>query len=581
MTIRDVSSTLRDELVPRYADELTILVRDEIGSSWVVCGSERRQSTTTLAPELWAEVATPGVWLSAHKEDVGTDGGWVPLDLGAGVEPPPTRRIALPISMSEGPAFIMLDRAADRAAWTAIELMIVHEGVRLAEFALSAAQQHRRTLEARAVADAAAHRWTAFARLSRQLARSVLLDDVVTAILGAVVPYLADWALLDVFTADQKRERGVRRHALPGDEPLLEGLTQFPFGEEAKDLAIERLGATGWLLTEPGAAELARTSVEREHAVLARLAPRSVAVVPLVAGGRPLGALTLVTAASGQQYDRGDLMLFRSLADQAALALSSARLYGAVERARMQREELVAMVSHDLKSPLNILGFALAILGEEGIPKEKKAQQLGIMRRALAQMEELTNNLVDAARIDAGQFSVSPVPQDASALAHEALKRAEPLAEKRSVALETDGLDGLPTILADRRRLMQVFANVLENAISFTPAGGRVCLRAFAREDAVCFEVEDSGPGLEPELMEHVFDRFWQARHSGQAGAGLGLAIARGIVNAHGGTIGVRSADVSGAVFYFSISRAPTESASGPLPPPGHACPPETTPTGR
>jgi signal transduction histidine kinase len=557
-TTDEVLGTLGAGLVPTWADGLRIVVRGSARPVSSVGSLDEDRRAEPLPPELWDSASPAMIWLCTDPSRSAEVAGWTALDPGAGVaDLPAAWRVAMPVDSMGEPAALVLERTPERAAWAASELWVVNECVRLVEFALRTVQQHRRTLEARAIADAAAHRWSAFARLSSRLVRAVNFDDVATSIVAAVVPYLADWALLDVVTPGGEVRRIRHRHAHPGRQRLLEPITTFPSGPGAMAEAVERLGREGWLIPRVSPEDLRRLAGADEHAALERLAPRSVAVVPLVAGEQLRGALTLATASSGQQYGPEDLALFRSLAHQAALALNSAQLYGDAERARMEREEVLAIVSHDLKNPLNTLGFALTILAQEGIAEESKALQFGIMQRAMGQMNELVRDLLDTARIDAGRFSVSPAPQDAAALVREALLHAAPLAKQARVRLENAVVHDPPPVLADRQRIMQVFANLIDNAISFTPAQGRVRLSVSVREMEVDFEVEDSGPGLDPEVAEHVFDRFWQARHTGRAGAGLGLAIARGIVEAHGGEIGVRSEPGRGAVFHFSVPRAP------------------------
>jgi signal transduction histidine kinase len=560
-TSDEVFRALSGELIPGDADGLRIAVHCADGSV-----SIRDAAGPVARPEsppscVWEDVSLSTVWLRAEDCALG-DGGWIPFEVNGESEPPPASCAAIRIVSRDGPGVILLEHGRDRPSWSAIDLTLAWECVRLAEFALSAVDQQQQVLEARAMGDAAAHRWAAFARLSERLARSMEFDDVAVSILTAMVPYLADWAILDVIATGGRLERIGRRHAAPERARWLESIESFPFGSDASRGRPKRLRDGGWFRSRLGPDELRELAAEGEHDALVRLDPLSVAVVPLIAGKQVLGALTLVTAESGQRYTSGDFTLFGSLANQAALALNSARLYRAAERARMEREEVLAIVSHDLRNPLSAIGFALSILEQEGIPEDKKAPQFGVMERALDQMDELVRDLLDSARIDAGRFSVSPVPLDTAALVRDALNRAAPLAASVQVRLEHSELDDLPPLVADRSRLLQVFANLLDNAIDFTPPQGRVHVNVEHREDSVCFEVEDSGPGLEAGAIHHVFDRFWQARDRGRAGAGLGLAIARGIVESHGGEIGVRSVPGEGAVFYFTIPRGIADAAA-------------------
>jgi signal transduction histidine kinase len=292
---------------------------------------------------------------------------------------------------------------------------------------------------------------------------------------------------------------------------------------------------------------------ESDRESVTRLEPRSMLVLPLAFGDRVGGALTVGTSMSGQEYGTVDADLFRQIARQAGLALTNATILTETKNARLEREEVLAIVSHDLKNPLNVLGFASTLLLTPGIPEERKKLQIEIIERAVRQMDELINNLLDAARIDAGRFSVQPRPLDAAALVQESVQQTRPLAEKEGVLLRTELEPGLPPVMVDRERILRVFGNLIVNAISFTPPGGTITMAAKASPGIVEFEVRDTGPGIEPEALANIFDRYFQARRQGRAGTGLGLTIVRGIVQAHGGHIGVESELGAGTTFRFSI----------------------------
>jgi signal transduction histidine kinase len=550
-TADEVFEALADGLIPVWADGVAAWRCDADRPLWSA-GAPRHDLPPGTA-DLFGRSAPVALWLYREPSAAGADAAWCAVDPGAARGELPGRVVAVPVDTMGEIDVVTVDRDPSRGEWAPAELWVVNECVRLAEFTLAAVEQRRRVLEARAAADAAAHRWAAFARLSNRLALSIELDNVASAIMMAVVPYLADWALLDVVTPQRRVERIASRHVRPEGKTLLKRINQFPFGSSQPLAAIEALGDRGWLLGRVTDDELRALSARDQHGGVSELAPHSIAVVPLMAGQQLIGALTLGTSESGQEYEPDDLPWFNGMAHQAALALRGARLFRDAERARREREEVLAIVSHDLKNPLNVLGFSVAILGSEGIPPEKKAAQLEIMRRTLGQMDELVQNVLDAARIEAQRFSISPAPQEVDGLVEEALQRVTPIAEQAAVRLEHGGARDLPRVMADRSRIMQVFTNLLVNAISFTPAQGSVWIRAAAEEDVVRFEIEDSGPGLDPESAERVFDRFWQARDSGRAGAGLGLAIARGLVEAHRGEIGVRVEAGKGAVFHFTL----------------------------
>ena len=159
----------------------------------------------------------------------------------------------------------------------------------------------------------------------------------------------------------------------------------------------------------------------------------------------------------------------------------------------------------------------------------------------------------------AGQLTVNRLAAQVRALLVEALELHRPLAEEKSLQLELVCEEELPEVLADHDRVIQVLANVIGNAIKFTPSGGRIVLGAEQAGSEVLFSIKDSGPGIPPDQVPQLFDAFWQARRGSRSGAGLGLAIARGIVEAHGGRIWVESDGRHGSTFRFSLPVAHTE----------------------
>ena len=168
-------------------------------------------------------------------------------------------------------------------------------------------------------------------------------------------------------------------------------------------------------------------------------------------------------------------------------------------------------------------------------------------------MTRLVDDLLDVARVEAWELRIRPDPIPADTLVADALQVHGHAAASRLLTVHSDVPGDLPPVLADRDRVLQVFSNLLSNAIKFTPEGGTIRVSAQVRGNEVVFSVADSGPGIAPDEIGYLFDRFWQATHARRAGAGLGLAIAKGIVEAHGGRIWVESELGRGTVFAFSL----------------------------
>jgi signal transduction histidine kinase len=179
-----------------------------------------------------------------------------------------------------------------------------------------------------------------------------------------------------------------------------------------------------------------------------------------------------------------------------------------------------------------------------------------VIRRSADRANRLISDLLDVARIQAGGLAVEPVPVEAAALVQEALEAATPLANGKKLTLQPEMPEHLPAVCSDRDRVLQVFGNLIGNAIKFTPEGGRITVRADNEPHEVKFAVCDTGPGIPPEHLPHVFDRYWQAKSTRKLGTGLGLSIAKGIVEAHGGRIWVESELGKGAAFHFTLPLA-------------------------
>jgi signal transduction histidine kinase len=232
-----------------------------------------------------------------------------------------------------------------------------------------------------------------------------------------------------------------------------------------------------------------------------------------------------------------------------------------VRASQQSQREFVANVSHELKTPLtSIQGFAQALEDGTADTPEARQQAAGIIRQEAERMHRMVLDLLDLARLDAGTLELQRAPLDLAALLHNVVERMTPQAQAAGVTLELQTGE-LPALLGDGDRLGQAFSNLVDNAIKFTPPGGRVIFRAGLQGDSLQVEVTDTGVGMMPEVQAKIFERFYQAdaaRSGGSRhGAGLGLAIAQEILRAHGGGISVRSAPGQGSIFTVSLPLSP------------------------
>ena len=226
------------------------------------------------------------------------------------------------------------------------------------------------------------------------------------------------------------------------------------------------------------------------------------------------------------------------------------------QRAVRDREDVLAIVSHELRNPLNAVSLVAAQLGKLARDEERtpaSLEQLSArLRRNAARMTRLVTDLLDLSRIEGGRLSLTPEPLRSSELLSEAIEMMRPAVEEKHAAIElSPSYEAL--VSCDRDRILQVFANLIGNATRFVPYGGTIRVAAHRKNHLCEFVVADDGPGIEPALQGRIFDRFWQAPESVRHGIGLGLAIAKGIVEAHGGESRVESALGAGSSFFFQL----------------------------
>lgn len=265
---------------------------------------------------------------------------------------------------------------------------------------------------------------------------------------------------------------------------------------------------------------------------------------------------------------RGAVLTFADMSD-------IHRAQDELRQAVRARDEVVAVVSHDLRNPLGAITGAAGLLLELDLPPEKRSEQLRLIGRAAERMNRLIGDLLDVARIESGGLSVHTEPVDVADLFDEAVELMEPLAQERGLKLFCRIDPTVRTVRADRDRVLQVLSNLVGNAVKFSRRG-EVRLSVRRGDDGwAVFSVSDEGPGIPPEAAAHLFDRFWRQNQADRQGAGLGLAIVQGIVRAHGGEVWVDSRPGEGATFSFTLvldsadvseRLAPASAAMGPRP---------------
>jgi len=260
--------------------------------------------------------------------------------------------------------------------------------------------------------------------------------------------------------------------------------------------------------------------------------------------------------------------MVRDISERKRLATEQARLYQVAQQAVHLREDVLGIVAHDLRSPLGTILMQVGRIRRGGSDEEQKGA--AVIERAARRMNHLIQDLLDVARVEGGRMTIKPQRLSGAQVVAESVQAQEPLATAAALSLRMDLPADLPDIWVDRDRLLQILENLVGNAIKYTPPGGRVTVGAMRRDPHIVFWVADTGAGIAPGDLPHVFERLWQAQHGDRAGAGLGLTIVKGIVEAHRGRIWVESKLGAGTTFYFSIPVAPGAEAWRSEPAPRH-----------
>jgi PAS domain S-box-containing protein len=428
---------------------------------------------------------------------------------------------------------------------------------------LQAAERERALTQeqaARAEAENSQKRASLLAEASRVLSASFDYQTTLAALVRLAVPALADYCALDIVEAGDNFERIGEAHVDPSKSKLLKEVATFPKSALTARHPLMRVMATGAPVLEaditPAFIRASFAEAGQRRTVEA-LEPRSLICVPLVTSGKPLGALTLVTSGSGRRYEIADLSLAADLARRAAIVVEHARLFHEAEQATRARDDVLAVVAHDLRNPLNTVTMAVSLMLETTPPERvQERRQVEIVRRAADRMNRMIQDLLDVKRMESGRLTTDLKPESPATLINDTIDMLRPLAAGSTVRLDTEIQPGLPLVLADAARIQQVLSNLVGNAVKFTPRDGRITVSAECADNEVRFSVIDTGPGIPAEQLPHIFGRFWQAKTSDRRGIGLGLAIAKGIVEAHDGRIWVESHVGLGSTFYFTLPAA-------------------------
>jgi len=388
------------------------------------------------------------------------------------------------------------------------------------------------------------------------LSTSLDYEATLVTVVELPVPVLADCCILDIIEVERTETRRIRRlvsnHVSPQIAGVLRELAasnELTWSTPSRVVDVLR-GGRPYLETD------ARWDGDSIALPLAReLHAKSLMIVPLVAREHVVGAMTFISTSPERRYGEMDLALAREIAVRAAFALDNASLYASAQRANRARDEVLGVVSHDLRNPLSAISMCTRVLLETP-PEEagERRELLTTIDESVQWMQRMIRDLLDVSNIEAGVLSMERNVEEVATLVESAVQMLAAQAAERSVSLYEDVPPDVPPVNVDAERIVQVLGNLVANAVKFTEPGGKVTVSAERTNQDVTISVMDTGPGIPAEHLPHIFDRYWHARRTARTrGSGLGLAIVKGIVTAHGGRVAVRSELGRGTTFSFTL----------------------------
>ena len=392
------------------------------------------------------------------------------------------------------------------------------------------------------------------------LSASLDYEATLQTVVALPVPVLADCCILDIVQLEVGGVRKIRRmvsgHADARIAAVLRKLQEsdaLTWSTPSRVVEVLR-GGTAYLEAD--------TSAHKDPVALPLALPlahelnaTSLMIVPLVAREHVVGAMTCISTQADRRYGEADLALAREIAVRAAFALDNAWLYNSAQRANRARDEVLGVVSHDLRNPLSAISMCTRVLLETPPEEENERHDLlSTIDESVQWMQRMIRDLLDVSNIEAGVLSVERRIEDVAPLVESAVQMLAAQAAERSVLLYEDVPPDVPPVNVDAERILQVLANLVANAVKFTEPGGKVMVSAERTNEDVTIAVTDTGPGIPAEHLPHIFDRYWHAQRTARTrGSGLGLAIVKGIVAAHGGRVAVRSELGRGSTFSFTL----------------------------
>jgi signal transduction histidine kinase len=393
---------------------------------------------------------------------------------------------------------------------------------------------------------------------SALLASSLDYEKTVDRVASLGASFFADWCAVYIAGTNGNANLVKAAHGEPLHATLAERFERFANEAERPAVVQRTIDTRQAALVPHVSAEHLAFSLGPELDLMKQLHIESLMIVPLVARDRSVGAMVFGSTNPRRAFTDATLPIARELGRRAAMAVLNAEQYRDAEAAIAARDEILAVVAHDLRTPLHVIEFAAERLREEGHGPHRRSadRSLDWIVNAAQRATILVRDLLDRARLEWQASALNLAAVSPSDVLRDVADRAEAMAMLASLRLHVRVAPDLTPALADRERIVQALENLIGNAIKFTPPGGSVSVGAEPHEEGVRFYVSDTGEGIDPDDLDRIFDRFWKARDADSRGAGLGLSICKRIVEAHGGRLWVESRVGEGTTVSFTIGTA-------------------------
>ena len=397
-------------------------------------------------------------------------------------------------------------------------------------------------------------------RLLSESSRVLASSFDLTATLGTVAALVASWfrgyCIIDLLD-DGVLKRVATAHADPDKLPVIDELRNFAPADDRNSPLWKALLSRQTEVWNSLTDDILRMGAQSpRHEELRRgLGANALMIAPLVAGGVAVGTLS-IGMTGGEIFAADDIRPVEELAYRMALSVSNARAYEQAHEANRLKDEFLAIVSHELRTPLNAMRGWLSLLKSAKLSEEQQQHAREVIERNIVAQTQLVEDLLDISRIVSGRMRLQVHPVDVQEVVGAAIESVALAAEAKGIHIEKKFEDPGVQVAGDPDRIQQIVWNLLSNAIKFTPRGGSVVVSVRRANSHVELEVADTGQGIAPEFLPHVFERFRQGDSTTTrpiGGLGLGLAIVRNLAELHGGTVQAMS-DGEGLGASFTLS---------------------------